>query len=340
MGRDYAVVLDRFNETTYVVLPHARGAWTISPYPGSATVTSVKVAGMAPKERVTGKVVGSGTSRTLVYHALKLPNTRLLFLEVLPDGTQFPILNTAAGSGSRRFKVETGSGYGPRKLRVIVIRGGSPDSGSRVLGGYRVSPPPLLRAPGYVDAYRNGFTVGVDWYPRVRGATGYVVQVYTRRNGRVVASFVRRVSARETSIQIPSYPAATGRTVARVWALNSDGELGKPASSKPFATAASALTLKAGAALAVASAYQRHGAVFINTECPARQGACQVRVTLRLRGRTIVRLGYQQAPGTVYAARLLPTNRADRRALARVLAQKHSRIRVTCKMFRLAARAA
>jgi hypothetical protein len=270
-----------------------------------------------------------------VYHALRLPNTRLLFLEVLPDGTQFPILNTAAGSGSRRFRLETGSGYGTRKLRVVVLQGGSPAAGSRVLSRYRVHPPALLRAAAYVSATRDGFAVYAEW-TRVRGARGYLVQVYTSQHGRLVASLVRRVSARTTSIDIPSYPATPGRSVARVRALNSDGVPGRPTSTSFFTTSA-ALTLKAAAKLSVEKSFQRRGAVDMITQCPAgRQGYCQVRLALFLKGRAIVTRAYQQAPGTMLRVRLQPTNPALKRALARALNKPRGRVRTTCRIFRLA----
>ena len=137
------------------MLPRARGTWTINPYPGSATVTSLKAARIAPQQRVTAKVMGAGTTRTLVYHASKLPNTRLLFLEVLPDGTQFPILNTTTASGRHRFRVETGSGYGLRRLRVVVIQGAGATM-SRVAARYRVNAPQIPRATGVVDAPATG----------------------------------------------------------------------------------------------------------------------------------------------------------------------------------------
>ena len=332
MARNYAVIINRFNRTTYVVLPGAHGRWTITPYPGSATITSVKAATIAPKERVTGKVVGTGTTRTLVYRAVKVPNTRLLFLEVLPNGTQFPILNTAARSGRYRFRVETGNGYGTRKLRVVVIQGAA-STQSRVLARYRVNAPPILPASSFVSATRDGFAVYADW-TKVMGATGYLLQVSTRQHGRLVASYVRFVPPRTTSVYLPSYPATPGRSVATIWALNSDGILGRPRSTS-FFTAASALTLRSAAKLSIDSAFNRGGAVFVITQCPAREGYCQIRLGLNLNGRPIVTRAFQQAPGTITTVRLQPTNPALRRALARELNKRNGRVRVTCRMFRL-----
>lgn len=334
IARDYAVFINRRTRTTYVMLPRARGTWTVSPYRGSATVASLKAARIEPEQRVTAKVLGTGTTRTLVYNALKLPNTRLLFLEVLPDGTQLPILNTTATSGRHRFRVETGSGYGLRELRVVAVQGAGATM-SRVAARYRVNPPPILRATGVLDATRDGFTVYASWMP-VRGASGYLVQVFTRRHGRMVATFVRRVSARKTTLLLPQYPALPGRSVATVWALNSDGKLGRPRSTS-FLSSPSALTLKAAAKLSVRSAFARGGAVFVNTQCPVSMAHCQVRLGLVVSGRVVVRRSYQQSPGTFLKIRLLPGRPADRRALARALAGRSRRVRVTCRIFRLAA---
>jgi hypothetical protein len=333
MGRDYAVAIDRANKTTYVILARARGTWTIRPYPGSVTITSVKAAGIAPQNRITAKVEGAGTTRTLVYRSLRLPNTRLQFLEQLPNGTKLPILNTAAASGRRRFRVETGTGYGTRKLLVVVTQGIGFGQ-SAVLARYRVSPPPPLPASGFLDATRDGFAVYTAWN-RVKSASGYFVQVSTRQHGRVVASFARQVSARTTTLWIPTYPALPGRSTVTVWALNSDGKFGRP-KNKSFFTAASALTLKAAAKLSVDSAFERGGAMHVITQCPAHQGHCQVQLTLVLKGRVIVRRGYQQTPGTLRTLRLQPTNPRLRRELARELNKPHGRVRVTCRIFRFA----
>jgi hypothetical protein len=286
----------------------------------------------APKERVTGKVVGTGTTRTLVYNALKLPNTRLLFLEVLPNGTKFPILNTAARSGRYRFRVETGSGYGTRKLRVVVIQGAA-STQSRVLAQYRVNPPPILPAPPAVTAWRNGFIVNVYW-AGLRGARGYLVQV-SQRVGKQIFSFVRKVPASKTSVLIPNFPGLPGKTVATVSTLNSDGVVGKGRSSS-FRTSPSTLTLKAAARATARGAYSEKGAVVARTQCPVgRNGYCQVLLTLALNGRTIVTIGDQAAPGTFHFVRLLPRNPAVRRALARTLAGRGGHVRVSCIMFRL-----
>ena len=172
-----------------------------------------------------------------------------------------------------------------------------------------------------------------DW-DHVSGASGYFVQISTRVRGRLVASFARQVPARTTALWIPSYPALPGRSTVTVWALNSDGVFGRPKSTS-FFTAASALTLTAAAKLSVDSAFEHGGAVHVITQCPARQGHCQVRLTLLLKGRVIVRRGYQQTPGTLLTVSLQASNPALRRALARELNKRNGRVRVTCRMFRL-----
>ena len=222
-------MINRFNRTTYVILPRARGTWTISPYPGSATITSVKAANISPKERVTARVVGTGTTRTLVYNATKDPGTRLLFLEVLPDGTQFPILNTAAMSGRHRFRLETGSGYGTRKLRVIAIQGSGPTK-SAVVASYRVARRRSCRRPA-TSTRRATSSRSTPTGP----ACAAPAATWSRSTPTVAAGCRRRSSAASrrarTALQIPGYPATPGRSVATVWALNSDGVPGKPRSS-------------------------------------------------------------------------------------------------------------
>src|SRR5207247_1791887 len=98
------------------------------------------------------------------------------------------------------------------------------------------------------------------------------------------------------------------------YTINADGKLSRPR-TRHFRTNPKAATLNAAAKLSAASAYKSHGAVVVDTECPELQGHCQVRIELFLRGRVIIRRGYQQTPDTFHRIRLLPSKASERRAL-------------------------
>lgn len=305
---DHAFIVNEYTNTTHVVLRRPRGRWTLEAERGSAPVTSVKAARRLPKERVAARVRGRGHARTLVWRSRNRPNTRLVFTEVMPDGHEVPILETGAASGRHRFTAARG--YGRRRLRVVIMHG----YGSRqadVLDRYRIERPRLLRGPARVSAMRHGHDVVVRW-SGVRRASSYLVEVTMPHAGRKRTSYVRRVSARRRSVVIRRHPSGA-RALAKVYAVNAEGRLGRPA-RRGFPTSPSVRTLRGAARLTARSAAARGGAVTMRAHCPAH-GHCRARMQLFRGGRLVARSRYQQTPDTFRALRLVPKRAADRRAL-------------------------
>lgn len=311
-GFRHAFFVNEETNTTHVVLPRPGGNWTIAPYPGSATIVSVKAGREAPKERVTAEVSGRGVTRTLSWDSLNRAHTRLLFLERLPGGREVPVFQTDRPRGSRKFRVLTGSRYGKRRLRVVVIHGyGSRQSG--IVDDYRVSRPRLLRGPARVAAWRDEHDAKVTW-SGVRRAHGYLVEVSMPQNGKRLTNFVRKVGPKRRSLTIPHYPGG-GRAVARVFALNRDGKLGGPARAT-FATNPAPTTLKAATRRSARSAKRRGGGVRLRTSCPVGRH-CRVVAELRYRGRVVARTRFQQTPDTFHVVRLRPRSAVVRGAMRR-----------------------
>jgi len=297
--KDNAVFVNEGAHTTYVVLPHPKGIWTILPYEGSATITDLKSGRRAPMEHVKASVQGRGAHRTLVWSSLNRPHTRLLFTERLANGVEVPVLETGKAGGRHRFTVKRGGGYGTRAMRVIVVHGyGSRQAG--VVDRYQVHPPRRLPAPREVRAWRDVHTAQVTW-SRVRGAHGYLVEISTAAHGKRVVNFVRRTSPKQRRVSIRSHPGGNG-SVARVFAVGADDRLGHSA-KRAYATNPSANTLRQAARRSAASAVYRHGGVNMRLRCP-EEGHCRTVVELR-RGRRVLRKArFQLVPDTFDSIRL------------------------------------
>lgn len=321
-GFRHAFFVNEETDTTHAIVPSTNGNWTVTAYPGSARITSVKAGREAPKEKVTAEVSGRGVVRTLTWDSLDRPHTRLLFLERLPSGQEVPILQTDEESGSRRFRVVTGAHYGKRNLRVVVIHGyGSRQSG--VVDDYRVAKPPRLSAPKHVAAWRDEHRVHVTW-AGVEGAHGYLVEVSTRGKGKQGSNFVRRAGAGQRSLVIPRHPGGQV-AVAKVYALNRDDRQGRPG-RRVFATGPAALSLDLAAQRSADSVRHRGNAVTMRMTCPSGSH-CQVLAGLRVGRRTIARERFQQTPDSFHLIRLVPRTAAGRQALrageARLLVRAH-----------------
>lgn len=302
LGADHFFYVNEFTDTTNVVLKNPRGQWTITPDEGSVPITSLKAAREVPKEKVTARIRGRGTTRTLEWDSAGRPHTRLVFTEVLPNGSEMPLLHTGKASGSKRVKVTKGTQYGKRKLRVVVVHGYASRQ-AKVVDKFKVWPPARLPASRKVSAWAHDHSVRVKW-EKVRKARGYLVEVSTLAAGNPKASnYIRKVPAKRRSLVIRHHPAGK-RTVAKVFALNADDKLGKVAKSA-FATTPRARKLGDAARRSARSATLRGGKVALRVQCP-RNGHCRVEVKLRRDGRVVARKRYQQTPDTLHLLRLAP----------------------------------
>lgn len=314
---------------THLFIRRPKGSWTITPHPGSPPIVSVKAGRRQPKERVEAEVRGRGKFRTLVWRSRGRAHTRLIFTEKMEDGVEFPILDTDRARGRHRFRALQGAHYGKRKLRVVVQHGhGSLQQAD--VDTYRAHPPKRLKAPRRVRARRYIHSTHVNW-SRVKGATGYLVEVSKGRGRRKKVSFLRRVSRRRRSVSIHRTPGG-GHLVAKVHALNSDGRLGRP-KARRFATGPSARSLRTAARHSARSSRRGKGVVRVVTHCPASRGHCQGVVRL-VKGRRVVgTVRFQQVPDTFHLHRIRPTSARIRRLLRQ---GRHPRLRVVVRLRRVA----
>jgi hypothetical protein len=117
--------------------------------------------------------------------------------------------------------------------------------------------------------------------------------------------------------------------VARVYALNSDGELGR-ASRRVFAAGPQARTLRQAARRSASSGWVGRNAAGVRTQCPAG-GHCQVHVQLRSNGRTLAAARFQQAPDTFRHHPLEPARPAALRRLGR---RSDARLKIVVRLRR------
>ncbi len=310
--KDHAFFIDEEKMTTHVIPPRGTKQWRIVPFAGSATITSARAIRKLPPERVRARVVGKGMKRTLVWRSAGGPDTTLAFTETMRSGRDRGILTTNKASGRHRFRVSGNGHYGMRKLKVNVIHGGSPRE-TKVVDRFRVKAPARLKGPRKVRAWRDDRTLTVRW-SRVKGASGYLVLAGTRHGGKLTANFVRSTKAGKTRLRIPSFPGGES-AVARVFALNRDDRAGKPGVAR-FRPSPRKMNLKVAGQVGVDSARRAGQGVTIRTVCP-RGGHCRNRVTLKVNGKPVGTVRFQQTPGTFHRAKVVPASKKLRKRIAR-----------------------
>ncbi|MBN8866324.1 MAG: hypothetical protein J0H98_02100 [Solirubrobacterales bacterium] len=311
--KKFMIVVDRRNAVTHVAAGGlARGEWTITPYAGSAPIMGVKTGKALPPEKVQARIVGRGLTRTLVWDSKGNPHTKIAFSEVMAGGYEQPILVTDKTRGRYTFRVTKGDHYGKRRLRAVVVHGGTPREAT-VEDRFTVNRPAKLNAPRIVRAWRNGYTAAATWRA-VPGATGYVAEIAVLRQGQRLGAYRRLVGPKRRKITIPSYPGGTW-AVANVQALNADGIAGRIGTRRFRLSPPDALDLHQAGRQSAGSAVRNGGKVRVRVVCPVN-GHCQTRVLLKLKGRAIAEKSFQQVPDTYRFVALTPRSPKLRRLLA------------------------
>jgi hypothetical protein len=148
----------------------------------------------------------------------------------------------------------------------------------------------------------------------VRGATGYLAQIAVVKRGRAVSAYRRVVGPRKRLVSIPSHPGG-GWAIASVQALNADGVPGRAGSKRFRLAPPKSIGLRQAGRQSARSAVRLGGRIRVRTICPIN-GHCQTAVLLRLGGRTVASVRYQQVPGTYRNVLMAPDSEELRRRLA------------------------
>ncbi|HZQ82646.1 MAG TPA: hypothetical protein VFB25_11785 [Gaiellaceae bacterium] len=203
------------NETVVGLQNPAAGTYTITPQPSSTGFSHVFIAKDPAAPQITGTVVGAGATRTLRYSVNPIPDAKVTFLDVGPQGSRE--IGTVAGGTSGSLSFTPAPGGAAHTIQAEVEMAGLPvpllpaagaaplrENSVRTTGAggaatttiARFDPPPLVHAGpvGRVTAKRQGTSLRVAW-ARVRGALRYTVAVRLR-NGRVLARVAHGTSTR------------------------------------------------------------------------------------------------------------------------------------------------
>ena len=171
------------------------GRYTIETLPGSAAVSNVKQAIDPPAAKATGRVSGRGRTKRLRYNIRPRENQKVIFQEMLPNGsTQFIGSTTRSGRGSLRFK--SFPGFGRRKIVAQFELSGIPVE-RKMVTTFRPQSP-LLKRPRRLRVTRRGSRVVASWR-KVSGATRYEVTASLKSRLRVYKTTRRR----RISLRIP-----------------------------------------------------------------------------------------------------------------------------------------
>jgi Concanavalin A-like lectin/glucanases superfamily len=178
---------------TVVGLQDARpGTYRIAPLPGSPAVDRVRHADDQPPAKITARVQGGGTTRTLIYDIARRDAQRVTFVERTAQGTSRPI-GTVTGGGRGRLRFSPAPG---RDARTIVAQVEFDQVPAEPLTVARFAPPsPRLGRPSRLRVRRRGTRLHASW-ARVPGASRYEV-VTTTSGG---AQKLRTTRARRATV--------------------------------------------------------------------------------------------------------------------------------------------
>lgn len=271
-------------DTAFFLIRNPKGGWTLDPQEGSAEIESVDIASELPPHGLEAEIEGRRNKRmrTLEWNARDIRHQKLVFVEVLPNGTEVPILRTEQSEGRRKVRLASGVGtYGARKLRVHVLQRFETPRDELIADRYRVRRPPRPTQPTRVRAERRLRDVLVRWTPGSRAAEQEVV-LRTGDGARYAAQVGRRAHR-----QIFRDVSVGERVKVNVFGVDRDGRRGKAGrarldTSEVVKSRRAALRRLLGHARAGSN-----GALLSSAACPAVGAHCELRLVARKRGRVL-----------------------------------------------------
>jgi hypothetical protein len=209
------------DKSTWLLLPRtAPGRWTIAPAAGSQIAT-VRTAHGLPKPKVSARLSGRASKRTLAYDVTPLPGQTVTFVERGPSTAH--VIGTAKGTRGRiTFRTADGPG-GPRSIVAVVDNDGLVRK-QLTVARFRAPKPAAPERPRRVRVRRTGSGLSLVW-PRSAGADRYVVGVDVSDGRRLV--FITR----KPSLQVPAIPSRAGASV-RVAGLTVANRPGRSATAR------------------------------------------------------------------------------------------------------------
>jgi hypothetical protein len=200
------VVIEDNTETkeTYFFINHPEaGAWTATPEPGSAPVTSIQQASSLPAPDVKGRLARAQGGRERLRYGLRaIPGQQVAFAERQANGN-FRVIGRARGAhGTLTFTPSAELGA-KRTIEAMVSQDGHPREDA-VIARFNVGAR-ILPAPQGLKIKRRRGTLSIG-FRRVAGARGYGVAVQLS-DGRSL--FLRLLAGRH-AVSVPAVPANLG----------------------------------------------------------------------------------------------------------------------------------
>jgi hypothetical protein len=210
----------KLDETLVAIKHPAAGRWSLTPLPGSTTISKVAYAYGLPPANISATVSGRGHTRTLTYRIGARPGQRVTFAE--RAGRVFHILGTALGNGGRlRFSPAFGPGAS-REIVALISLSGRPVP-PRTIARYAAPSPPTAGRPPHLTLARRGNALKISW-GKTANAHGYLVAVALSDGLR--ASYSE--PARQRSIVRPMVGQDVSARI-RLFAIAATGAAGPPA---------------------------------------------------------------------------------------------------------------
>lgn len=214
--------IDDAHDRTVVIYGKAEaGKWTVTPAPGSPTISRIQIKKILPDPKVTGKVSGKGTSRTLSYNVTTIDGQQVRFMEDA-GGLSKP-LKTIKGGGRGSFRYTVGEATtAKRTITAQVIQDGLPRQ-NITIASYRASNQKVGR-PGRLKITRKGSKATVTWRKATLGVTYEVAATNVTQGSKNLLFPLKG----KTTVLVPNIGKKDKLTVSVV-AVSRGGRKGSPA---------------------------------------------------------------------------------------------------------------
>ena len=156
----YGQIVEKEDRTVVFFGGAETGKWTVQPAAGSPTIARIQLKRILPKPKVTGKISGRGTSRTLSYNITTLDGQSVRFVETASGAAK--VLKTVAGGGRGSFTFTPGEAKSAKRTIVAQVSQDGLPRQNITLASYSARNPAVGR-PRRVKVTRKGSKATITW---------------------------------------------------------------------------------------------------------------------------------------------------------------------------------
>jgi hypothetical protein len=194
-------------DTAFFIVAHPpAGQWVVQPASSSVPIVKLQQAQVLPGPRITARVSGTGSRRTLTYSVAPITGQTVRFVE--QDGTAGQTVATVSGGGRGQVHFTVAPARGTRRRIMAEVQQGGLPRTNLIVATFS-APSPRVGTVRGLQVRRRGTRLLITWKPAAL-ATRYDVVVSLSTGARALFS----TTGRTDRVVVPSVAKSTSARIS------------------------------------------------------------------------------------------------------------------------------